>query len=135
MTMGNLSENFVDRLIEYRKGDDGILGTEDDQVFLNVDDIEAHLGMARGGIAALEDLRKVNPPAETAKKMGINEITLLGVTTDTFRIHLEAKMKYSPNVTKMTAVIERHRPAGNDNIQEGSKSPPPPYRVLYWNEN
>lgn len=126
LAIGNLGESFVDRIIEFRLGDDRTLGTEDDGVFEEVSEIETSLGYVKGSIGALDELRRKHAASEEAKDIGIESIELLGTTSNVFRVNVFSKMDRNPMSKSITVVFERLE---SDEEQDRDK-----FQILHWNE-
>ena len=128
MALGNLGESFVDAMIDWRLGEDGRMGTDDDGIFMNVEDIEASLGYPSGSIAALDELRQAKAVSSEAEDQGLEAAQLIGVTSDVFRAHILASLEDNPVKKELDVVFQRERlEPEEENIVEK-------YQILYWFE-
>ena len=101
------SEYFSKRIIDFRKGEDGIDGTEDDKVFKTVGDIR------NMGHLFTEESLEIN-----------SYIGFLDVSTNTLRIKAKGMIKNDDKIkyqTDITCVFSRGDKKG--------------YEFLYWHEN
>jgi len=96
---------IIDKIISYRKGEDGEIGTEDDRVFTSVQSV-------------LPVLSQNFPlsPSEVENLSNIIAAGLIRVSSDYFRINSEARLSYSKAVGYIECVINR----------EG--------KILFWRE-
>ena len=102
-----LSANLVEKVISFRRGEDEILGTEDDAVFQHVEGISA--GLSASVSFSPEDFSQVsNAISQQA----------VGVRSDSFRIHSIGRLMRGDQETDgmITCVVTR----------DGS--------ILYWHE-
>ena len=80
LALGNLGESFVDAMLDWRLGEDGRMGTDDDGIFTSLQDIEVNLGYPSGSIAALDELRQTKTVSKEAEDQGLEAAQLIGVT-------------------------------------------------------
>ena len=128
LALGNLGESFVDAMLDWRLGEDGRMGTDDDGIFTSLQDIEVNLGYPSGSIAALDELRQTKTVSKEAEDQGLEAAQLIGVTSDVFRVHIFASLENSPVTKELDVVFQRERP------EPGEENSIEKYRILYWFE-
>ena len=128
LALGNLGESFVDAMLDWRLGEDGRMGTDDDGIFTSLQDIEVNLGYPSGSIAALDELRQTKTVSKEAEDQGLEAAQLIGVTSDVFRVHILASLENIPVTKELDVVFQRERP------EPGEENSIEKYRILYWFE-
>ena len=128
LALGNLGESFVDAMLDWRLGEDGRMGTDDDGIFTSLQDIEVNLGYPSGSIAALDELRQTKTVSKEAEDQGLEAAQLIGVNSDVFRVHIFASLENSPVTKELDVVFQRERP------EPGEENSIEKYRILYWFE-
>ena len=103
-----LGESLCERIIEFRKGSDGVIGTEDDGVFKTVSEI-SNLGHLF--------------TEEAAQLNSLISRNIFTEKSDIFRIHSSGQLKDKERVRSRDIVCVVKR-------QEDKKP-----QILYWNEN
>ena len=108
----NLGEELVEKLVRFRKGSDGIRGTEDDQNF-------AGLGGAEQQLNAFDSLT----PQEASQLTNLITQNRLKVSSSVFRVHSSGRVRDGTVVRSVEGVVLR-----------GSKKSSP-LTLLSWHEN
>ena len=107
-----LEETIAQRIIEARKGEDGLLGTEDDVVLEKVNDPVSSpnlidlLGLDTNQQLALSNFLSTRPGPE-----------MLAVQSTAFRVQVEGKLRQGNVRKKIVAVVDRQK------------------RIRYWHED
>jgi general secretion pathway protein K len=102
-----LDPDFAKKIIEFRKGDDGQVGTEDDVLLTSASQIN-NIG--------------VLTTAESTQFSSLSSKGVLGVSSDIFRINSKGLLKKGENAgQKISCVIKR---------KQGKDS-----EILHWNQN
>ncbi len=100
-----IEKTLIDKIISYRKGEDGKIGTEDDRIFTSVQSV----------LPVLSQSFSLSP-SEVENLSNIIAAGFIRVSSDYFRINSEAKLSYSKVVSRTECVVDR----------EG--------RILFWRE-
>lgn len=99
-----LEEATALRIVEARKGEDGLLGTEDDVVFENVNDLVSSpdlmtlLGLGTTQQTALISFLSTRPGPE-----------MLGVQSTAFRVETEGRLRQGNVKKRIVAVVDREK--------------------------
>jgi general secretion pathway protein K len=102
-----LNERLVEKIIQFREGNDGIKGTEDDNAFRDISDIKKSLiDFGELTVSEADQLDSVTDQ--------------LTVRSDYFRINSVGTLKDDKVVKKITTVVKR--------------TPHGPPQILYWYE-
>ena len=108
----NLGEELVDKVLRFRRGSDGILGTDDDQSF-------AGLGGAEQQLNAFESLT----PQEASQLTSLITQNRLKVSSSVFRIHSSGRVRNGKVVRTVEGVVL------------GGPKKSSPLTLLSWHEN
>ncbi len=106
-----MDDGLVDKILRFRKGLDGIRGTEDDQIFTDI-------GGAQQQLSAFEPLT----PKETSQLTAVVSRNRLKVTSGFFRIYSTGTVRDGKIVRSVEGVIQR------PTVPKGS------FVVLSWHE-
>ncbi|MEE8074171.1 MAG: PilX N-terminal domain-containing pilus assembly protein [Candidatus Binatia bacterium] len=91
-----MDDGLVDKILRFRKGLDGIRGTEDDQLFTDI-------GGAQQQLNAFEPLT----PEETTQLIAVVSQNLLKVTSGFFRIYSRGTVRDGKIIRSVEGVIQR----------------------------
>jgi len=108
----NMGEELVDKVLRFRRGSDGILGTDDDQSF-------AGLGGAEQQLNAFESLT----PQEASQLTNLITQSRLKVSSSVFRIRSSGRVRNGKIVRTVEGVVLRE-PKKSDSLT-----------LLSWHEN